>query len=207
MVEGKSLIWEHALYWFIRNEKSSQDFTFAAHKSLAEYPQALKLSGRKLVEYLINDEEVPIENIEVLIENVVNSTGCRDDLAKVAAGIYPKAEHLQKAFKLGHEIGSHGHRHYRRKIIKRELFEQELELSGKIIEGIIGRKPTAFSYPFNSYLKEDRALCSKYFAQVFTVDKAHITHETDRLSLPRFTWPGNVNNSYRRRRWLLTGTV
>lgn len=207
MVEGKSLIWEHALYWFIRDEKSAQDFTVAAHKSLAEYPQALKLSKGKLVEYLINDGEVPLEKIEALIEDVINSTGCRDDLAKVAAGIYPKAGHLQKAFKLGHEIGSHGHRHYLRKIIDRPLFEEELKISSDMIGKIIGRRPTAFSYPFNSYFAEDKALCAKYFSQVFTVDNGRITAYTDRFSLPRYTWPGYAPNEFRRRRWLLTGSL
>jgi len=207
MVEGKSLIWEHALYWFIRNDKSAQDFTAVAHKILAEYPLVLRLSGLQLVEYLVNGEEIPFDKIEALIDKVINSLGCRDELSEIAFKIYPKLADLKRAHQLGHEIGSHGHRHYRRKIIKRELFEQELELSSKIIEDIVGSKPTAFSYPFNSYFEGDRALCSKYFAQVFTVDKAHITSETDRLSLPRFTWPGNINNSYRRRRWLLTGTV
>ena len=207
MVEGKSLIWEHALYWFIRDDKSAQDFTVAAHKILTEYPQALKLSGPQLVEYLINKEEVPLDKIEALIDKAIDLLDCRNELSEIAGKIYPKPGDLQRAHQLGHEIGSHGHHHYRRKIIGRELFEQELALSSKIIGGIVGKKPTAFSYPFNSYLEEDKAICSKYFSQVFTVDKAHITSGTDRLSLPRFTWPGNINSSYRRRRWLLTGTV
>jgi len=207
MVEGKTLIWEHALYWFIRNVESAEAFTAAAHKILAEYPKASRLSGSQLAEYLINGEEVPLDKIEALIENVINATGCRDELSEIAGRIYPKPQDLQRAHQLAHEIGSHGHRHYRRTIIKRGLFEQELALSSNIISGIVGRKPTAFSYPFNSYFEEDKAICSKYFSQVFTVDKAHIAPGADRLSLPRFTWPGNVNNPFRRRRWLLTGTV
>ena len=207
MVEGKTLIWEHALYWFIRSDKSAQDFAAAARKILTEYPQALKFPGPQLVEYLINSEEVPLDKIETLITNVTDTLDCRDDLREIAGKIYPRPGDLRRAHQLGHEIGSHGHRHYRRKIIGRGLFEQELALSSNIISGIVGRKPTAFSYPFNSYFEEDKALCSKYFSQVFTVDKARIAPGTDRLSLPRFTWPGNVNNPYRRRRWLLTGTV
>ncbi len=207
MVEGKSLIWEHALYWFVRDEKNARDFTAAAHEVLVECPQVLRFSGLQLVKYLINSDKVPFDKIEALINRAIDLFGCRNELSEIAGKIYSKPEDLQRAHQLGHEIGSHGHRHYRRKIIEKELFEQELALSSEIIGGIVGRKPTAFSYPFNSYLKEDKAVCAKYFSQVFTVDKGHITPNTDRLSLPRFTWPGNVNNSFRRRRWLLTGTV
>jgi peptidoglycan/xylan/chitin deacetylase (PgdA/CDA1 family) len=207
MVDGKSLIWEHAMYWFVRDERSARDFTAVAHQTLAEYPRALRLAGPRLVAYLIGEEEVPFEKIAALIDHLTRRPDCRDELSEIANKVYPKAGHLQQACQLGHEVGSHGHSHHRRKIIGAELFERELALSSDIITKTVGRKPDAFSYPFNSYAEGDKALCAKYFSQVFTVDGGPIELDTDRLSLPRFTWPGPTDNPFRRRRWLLTGTV
>jgi len=128
-------------------------------------------------------------------------------MSRLARELYPTSGQLREARRRGHEIASHGHRHYKRANIDDALFESELAASSAAIESILGERPGAFSYPFNSYRQGDDAICARYFAQAVTVDKRRIERDTNPLWLPRFTWPGPAKNALRQRRWLLTGTI
>ena len=186
LVDSDRLLWEHALYWHTRDEVSAARFA-----KLAPEP----------VEFL--REEFAPERLEA----VLDAAGRDGEMGRLARDLYPTAEHLRQARRRGHEIGSHGHRHYKRANISDALFESELAASSSAIESILGEKPHAFSYPFNSYRTGDDAICARHFAQAVTVDKRRIQRDTDPLWLPRFTWPGAAKNSLRHRRWLLTGTI
>jgi peptidoglycan/xylan/chitin deacetylase (PgdA/CDA1 family) len=131
-----------------------------------------------------------------------------DEAGAVDAGdLYPTSAQLREARQRGHEIGSHGHRHYKRSNISDATFESELAASSSTLESILGEKPLAFSYPFNSYLPGDDAICARHFSQAVTVDKHRIDRDTNPLWLPRFTWPGPAKSALRQRRWLLTGRI
>jgi peptidoglycan/xylan/chitin deacetylase (PgdA/CDA1 family) len=114
---------------------------------------------------------------------------------------------LRRARESGHEIGSHGHRHYKRSSIDAELFEDELHRSSQRLAGILDQVPAAFSYPFNSYLPGDKDICARYFQQVATVDGEPIARSCNPLEIPRMNWPGPARNGLRARRWLWTGRI
>jgi peptidoglycan/xylan/chitin deacetylase (PgdA/CDA1 family) len=204
MISATTLLWEHLLYWFNRDENSFEAFSHFA-KRYAESAEIKKQSGQKLIEYI--RESLPLKTQRTFLEDATEHLTSKEDLREIAQKIYPSSELIQKAHRLGHEIGSHGHNHYKRENIDEETFEQELCLSAKTIKQVIGKEPEIFSYPFSSYFDGDKTICSKYFSQAATVDKDFITRLSDPMHLPRFTWPGSAPNPCRRRRWLLTGTI
>jgi|GEM_PF-991482 len=205
MINAKDLLWEHALYWYTRDKEHRRVFTKLVQEVLGEYLGIGSRRDQALVEYL--REEVPITAVENFLAIAKEHFHEEAELRQIAEQIYPQDVHLQNVRALGHEIGSHGHHHYKRSNIDEGRFEQELTLSSKTLEQVLGERPAAFSYPFNSYFESDDAICSKYFLQTVTVDKAYIEIGTNSLRLPRFTWPGPAKNPYRRRRWLLTGSI
>ncbi len=205
MVEAENLIWEHALYWLIRNDEGICSFTALAHRILGHIPGVRERRGRELVEFL--REQVPALSVEHLLSHARQQPGVAEGLQEAAERAYPKASHLREAQRLGHEIGSHSHRHYKRSNIDEKTFESELGRSFEALTNMLGRKPGAFSYPFNSHHEGDKQICAKYFLQGVTVERAYIDRQSDPMWLPRFTWPGTAKSSSRRRRWLLTGRI
>ncbi len=199
LVDAESLIWEHALYWHWRDEPSARAFIDLAHDRL---PASRFYQGGALMVYL--REQVHVLDLEKLLRDAGARPSCQLELAQQ---LYPTAKHLRRAQAAGHEIGSHGHHHYKRSTIDAGLFEDELRRSVAVLEGVLGEPPAAFSYPFNSYLPDDAAHCARYFQQAATVDAALIKPDCDPFRLPRFTWPGPLCNGLRRRRWLLTGHI
>jgi peptidoglycan/xylan/chitin deacetylase (PgdA/CDA1 family) len=205
MIEPQELIWEHALYWLNRTRDVSQAFTVLARRVLSEVKGVDDRQGIDLMTFL--REEVDLSSVEHLIGCAKGELGLTEESGEVAERIYPKTSHVRKAHQLGHEIGSHGHVHAKRRNIDDARFEAELAASARELGNILGTEPKVFSYPFNSYKKDDHRICSRYFQQAATVDMQCILRDTDPMWLPRFFWPGLSKSMFRRKRWLLTGAV
>jgi len=202
LIEAKTLIWEHALYWFWSDEFLTRSFTELAHRRLAD---SRSFTGLALLSYL--REHAPTAEVESLLAEMGECHMCQPELTRMARQLYPSAEQLTRARANNHELGSHGHHHYKRTSIDASVFENELRQSIRVLSGILGEPPKAFSFPFDSYQADDIALCGRYFEQVVTVGAAPILTGYNPLVLPRYTWPGPQPNRLRRRRWLLTGRV
>jgi len=202
MIGAGSLLWEHALSWHTRDERTTarfHDVVRAARPDLGTPPGAdLATQLRK---------RVPAPEVELLLSDARSAFGDAAEQSAVARRIYPAPADVLRARDRGHEIGSHGDRHYRRETIDDATFEQDLERSVEALEALLGAPPAAFAYPFNSYRPGDDALVGRHFRQAATVDRRVIERSTDPLWLPRFTWPGDPPNRLRQRRWLLTGNV
>jgi peptidoglycan/xylan/chitin deacetylase (PgdA/CDA1 family) len=205
MVDATDLIWEHALYWFNRNEKVKRDFAALSHRVLGIIPEIAERSGDELIVFL--REHILSTLVEKLLSAAKEEYQSYDEFCEIAHDIYATSDNIKRVIALGHEVGSHGHRHYKRENIDVTIFEQELLESICVLEKIVGEKPKVFSYPFNSYHQGDERICAKHFLQVATVDRFFIDRETDPLWMPRFSWPGPAKNRFRQRRWLFTGKV
>ncbi len=205
MVDADDLIWEHRLYWHTRDDVHAAAFRQAALSEIGADSGLRALSADQLVAHL--RESVAPEVCERVLAAVDTRSTDAGESAAVAQRLYPTADHLRHAHSLGHEIGSHGHRHYKRENISASLFEHELMVSSRSLQRILGEPPASFSYPFDSHLPADADVCRRYFSSAATVAKKRIQRDTDRMWMPRFTWPGPTRNAFRRRRWLLTGTI
>jgi peptidoglycan/xylan/chitin deacetylase (PgdA/CDA1 family) len=205
MVDADDLLWEHRLYWHTRDDAHAAAFRQVALSAMAHDARLQALSADRLVVHL-REATAPEACERVLAAADAGAADANESMA-VARLIYPTAAQLRHAQSLGHEIGSHGHRHYKRASISASLFEYELMVSSELLQRILGVPPTSFSYPFDSHLPADADVCRKYFSVAATVAKQRITRDTDRMWMPRFTWPGPTRNPFRRRRWLLTGTI
>lgn len=203
MIDANALLWEHALYWHTRDDESAHRFAEALRK-MARGLSPPGASGREVVVHL--REQAPGPEIERLLDEVQGTLG-DEGQAEAARRAYPTAEAILRAHEGGHEIGSHGDRHYKRATIDDPTFETDLARSVGVLTDLLGRAPEAFSYPFNSYRTGDGAIVGRHFRQAATVDKRAIERGTDPLWIPRFTWPGHPRNALRHRRWLLTGTI
>lgn len=203
MVAGETLLWEHALYWYTRDTRRAE--RFAALVEEHRPGLASRRAGAGLADHLRETAPGPV--VEDLVERAGEVFGDREEVAAAATRIYPERSQVRRAREGGHEIGSHGHRHYKRANVDDATFEADLARSKVVLEDLLGSPPMAFSYPFNSYLPGDDAIVGRYFEQAITVDKRRIERGTDPLWLPRFTWPGPPRSRLRERRWLLTGWV
>lgn len=202
MIGAGTLLWEHALYWYTRDE-----WTAARFRDLVEAarPDLALPTGRDVATFL--RKRVPGPEVEDLLAEARSAFGDGDEQAAMARRIYPTAEEVKGARERGHEIGAHGDRHYRRDTIDDAAFEADLARSVEALTRILGAPPGAYSYPFNSYLPGDDAIVGRHFEQAATVAGRPIERDADPLWLPRFTWPGPPRNALRRRRWLLTGRI
>jgi len=202
LVDSQKLIWEHALYWIADNPAMYAELEKRTH---AAYAASASLTGNALVHYL--RESVPVAEVESLLSEITEQGSAAQAQALLAEKLYPTAKHLRMARDRGHEIGSHGHRHYMRVNIDATVFEYELRRSSQRLGDILGEPPAAFSYPFNSYLPGDREICERYYQQIVTVDGKPISQSGSPFEIPRFSWPGPARNRLRQRRWLWTGKI
>lgn len=202
LVDSDHLIWEHELYWVAANEEMSACLVQRAHALL---PDAQALTGPALVHYL--RERAPVDQVEAILDHVERQFGTAQAQMEIAERLYPTSEHLRRAQSGGHEIGSHGDRHYMRSSVSAEVFEDELLRSSERLGAILGRAPTAFSYPFNSFLPGDDEVCARYFEQAATVEGITVSRTGDPLRIPRQSWLGPSRNGLRERRWLWTGRI
>lgn len=204
LVGAETLIWEHALYWHTRDEPSARRFAEIVRRgdpSLA--PSGT--SGPALAKSL--RKRVPGPDLERLLAAARTEAGDGEEEAEQARRAYPRSADLFRARDLGHEIGSHGHRHYYRATIDDATFEDDLARSARALTELLGPGPRAYSYPFDSHRAGDEAIVGRYFRQAATVDGRTIQRDSDPLWLPRFAWPGHPRNALRHRRWLSTGKI
>lgn len=204
MLERPGLLWEHALYWRTRDAASRTRFAAFVNG----YDASLVLPGletRAGVSRLRNGASSV--RLEELLLAARETLGEEAKMAAAAVAVYPGPEHVRRARDTGHEIGSHGHRHYRRATIDEKTFETDLARSRAVLTELLGTPPRAYSYPFDSWLEDDDSIVSRHFDQAATVRGRRIERDTDPMWLPRFTWPGPAKNSLRLRRWLLRGTI
>lgn len=200
LVEAEDLIWEHALYWYGHDPRLCAELSELAHRRI---PRSRTHTGMALITFL--REEVRCCEVEALLVEMKGRHDHGPRLRDLAAAIYPRRETLQAACRHGHEIGSHGHRHYPRRNLSDGEFEQELQVSSWRLASLLGGPPRAYSYPFNSHQPGDERICGRHFLQAATVDGALIGPDSPPLELPRFTWPGPHRHGLHRRRWLMTG--
>jgi len=205
LVDAPTLIWEHALYWYAAQPALLADFKQLLRSELTRPPVDMDWSGMDWIGRL--RDEVPAQDLERLLEIAGSRLGGKEEMEKLAAKIYPCADDLKRAADAGHEIGSHGHRHYRRDAIDAAAFEDELSHSVKTLETITNQAVGAFSYPFSSFADGDDEITGRFFEQAAVVDGKHITRHSPPLRLSRCSWPGAQRNRLRERRWLLTGSV
>lgn len=204
MLERPGLVWEHALYWRTRDAGSRSRFaSFVNGYDPSLVPPGLETRAG-VARLRAGASSVALERLLDAAEAALGETA---EMAAAAVAAYPGPDHVRRARNAGHEIGSHGHRHYRRATIDAETFEADLVRSRAVLTDLLGEPPRAFSYPFDSRLEGDDAIVGRHFEQAATVAGRRIEPDADPLRLPRFTWPGSAPNALRRRRWLLTGSI
>lgn len=202
LVSAAELVWEHALYWFTRDPETAGRFADLVGRWR---PEVREPSGAALVARL--RERFPGPRVEELLSEARATIGDPSTERAAAERAYPTGELVRRARDLGHEIGSHGHAHYRRETIDDAVFEADLVRSVLALSDLLGEPPEAYSYPYDSHRPGDDAIVGRHFRQAATVDRLPIERDTDPLWIPRFAWPGPPRNVLRERRWLLTGTI
>ena len=204
LVGAETLIWEHGLYWHTRDEPSAQRFAEIVRRG----DPALALSGTSGPALAASlRARVPGPELERLLTAARAETGEAEEEAEQARRAYPLAADLLRARDMGHEIGSHGHRHYDRATIDDATFESDLARSARALTELLGPAPRAYSYPFDRHRAGDDAIVGRHFRQAATVGARAIERDSDPLWLPRFAWPGHPRNALRLRRWLSTGRI
>jgi peptidoglycan/xylan/chitin deacetylase (PgdA/CDA1 family) len=206
LVDGKQLIWEHQLYWYTRNDQVAARFIRVANAVLASRGLALIAYQNDIASTL--RDQIPFAVTDEILKRASTDAALTDSLPQLSGWLYPTSEKVCAARRAGHEIGSHGHLHLKRANIPVELFRSDLERSKAKLTDILGEAPASYSFPFSNFGPGDAKIGHMMFDVVATVErKRFINHPEDRVLAPRFTWPGPARNSFRKRRWLLTGTI
>ena len=204
LVDATDLSWEHTLYWFNRAPAEAATFHALACEVFDDLTLKQLVPGKAVVTYL--REQWDPARLEILLAQARQRDPAQTQRQALATRLYPGAARLRQAATRNHEIGSHGHHHYKRANLDASRFETDLVASLDLLESILQVRPTLYSYPFNSYLDGDHRICGRHVQQVATVDGGFIAADSDPLRLPRVTWPGPARSANRHRRWLLTGT-
>lgn len=202
MIASPGLLWEHALYWLVFQTPFEEFREIMRRRAGAERLAQVR-SASEFCTCLI--ENVDPQAVEESVAEAAARGGYSPEMKALASAIYPSAEQIAGAHASGHEIGSHGHRHYRRANIDAVRFEAELAESVRLLTGILNHPPGVFSYPFGSCTENDRDICSRFFPQAALVGIGAIAKTTGPYELMRHTWPGAENRRLRNRRWILTG--
>jgi len=194
MVEPEVLIWEHQLYYLFEHSDK-----FKTHLTLIKkWPNNLDEVREQFSAY-----EIQAEIDTFLAGDAVLKQAMR----KLVKNLYPDKNDVVEASAAGHEIASHGHFHCNRFTLTDEQFVEELERSKTILQSIIQKPVSAFSYPFSKYKKTDPQLCAQFYSFIGIVDNSAVDESTPLVSIPRNTYPGKPRNKLRHRRWLLTGSI
>src|SRR5947207_10847783 len=114
LVDADRLLWEHEIYWHTRDDAHAARFAALARE---------RIGGERTnwVEHL--REDLGPDVVQPLL------AAARDDeraMSDAARALYPTSEQVRGARTRGHEIGSHGHQHFKRVNINAETFEAEL---------------------------------------------------------------------------------
>lgn len=205
LVDAKTLLWEHAIYWYAWNPATSADFRELVQSAI---PSARQLASRPMREFLdfLRSELVP-QQIDDLLERARHWFDAEKQLVELAGEIYPKRSDIERAAGQGHEIGAHGYNHCNRVMMSSEAFEADMRRSIVALKAVLGSAPQAFAYPFGRFCDGDDGICARYFSQAAIVHPVPINERTAPMRIPRCTWPGPARNQLRKRRWLLTGRI
>jgi peptidoglycan/xylan/chitin deacetylase (PgdA/CDA1 family) len=206
LVDGQELIWEHQLYWYSRNNEVVGRFLRLANAVLTSMDLDSIANQNEVTQVL--REQLPFAVTDEILKKAFTDTALTDSMPQLPARLYPTAEQVRAARRAGHEIGSHGHLHLKRANIPAALFLSDLKRSKAALISILGEPPDSYSFPFSDFGPRDVEHCHMMFDVVATVERNRVIgRPDDRVLAPRFTWPGPARNSFRKRRWLLTGRI
>jgi peptidoglycan/xylan/chitin deacetylase (PgdA/CDA1 family) len=206
LVNRRNLLWEHAIYWCIRNSATSRRLRQLAGSVLERQVLTSTKWKGDLIAFLA--EKIPFEQAKAVLEHAAADAAFEWDSLQPLGRLYPSREDVRAARLAGHEIGSHGHEHLMRANISVRLFEEDLARSRDVLADILGDAPRSYSYPFSSHLPGDERICAKFFNMAAIVAREErITKDCDPYRIPRFNWPGPARSRLRQRRWLLSGTI
>jgi len=206
LVDAQELIWEHQLYWYSRNDQVTTRVLRHANAVLASRGLASINHQTDVVHTL--RERIPFAiTVDILKEASVDRA-LANSMPQLPGRLYPTADQVRSARRAGHEVGCHGHLHLRRANISADLFRSDLEQSKSVLTDILGEAPASYSFPFSNFGLSDVQICRKWFDVVASVERGRLIERlAERVVTPRFTWPGPAKHSFRKRRWLLTGTI
>ncbi len=206
LVDGQKLIWEHRLYWYSRNDQVASRFLDLTNQVLASMGLSPIDRQNSLVQTL--REQIPFAVTNDILKQASTDAAMNDCIPQLPGRLYPTTEQVRSARRAGHEIGCHGHEHMTRANISLGLFRSDLEQSKAVLTNILGEAPASYSFPFSSFEPGDAEICHTWFDVAATVERTRVLEcAADRALAPRFTWPGPARNGFRKRRWLLTGTI
>ncbi len=206
LIDARSLIWEHALYWHTRNPDASERFHKIANTFLTHSGHPASPDSRMIAHHL--RERTPYEIVCAILAEANATPSLTTGMPQLPGNLYPSADHVRAAHQVGHEIGSHGHLHLKRDTVSADLFRDDLVHSRSVLAGLLDEPPRTYSFPFSSHMPGDDAICRQAaFELVATVERNRHIERPITYFAPRFTWPGPARNRFRQRRWLLTGRV
>jgi peptidoglycan/xylan/chitin deacetylase (PgdA/CDA1 family) len=206
LIDAQELIWEHRLYWYSRNDQIAARLLCLANAVLASTELA-PIDHQNGVVHTLR-EEIPFAVTAEILRRASTDAALNDSMPQLPGRLYPTAEQVRNAHRAGHEIGCHGHLHFKRANIPVALFRSDLEHSKAVLTNILGKVPASYSFPFSSFGPDDTEICRSLFDVVAAVERKRVMERSeDRVLAPLFTWPGPAKNSFRQRRWLLTGTI
>jgi peptidoglycan/xylan/chitin deacetylase (PgdA/CDA1 family) len=117
------------------------------------------------------------------------------------SALFLSADEVRKFAADGVTIGSHTHRHAILSVLPADEQRYEVDESAKVIEGLIGGRPTTFAYPNGSTLDYNEATRSLVAASGFrvavTTNQRCLGAADDPLALPRIGL-GNRDSATRR---------
>jgi peptidoglycan/xylan/chitin deacetylase (PgdA/CDA1 family) len=206
LVDRQELIWEHRLYWYSRNEELGGRLLKHANEVLTEKGLPL-IAHQNDVVHTMRDQIAFAVTADIL-ERASADAALNDPTPQLPGRLYPTSDQVRGARRAGHEIGCHGHLHLKRANIPVALFRSDLERSKAALADILGEVPASYSFPFSSFSPSDTEIARTLFDVVATVERTRVMERPDdRVLAPRFTWPGPAKNGFRKRRWLLAGTI
>jgi peptidoglycan/xylan/chitin deacetylase (PgdA/CDA1 family) len=206
LIDAQELIWEHRLYWYSRNDQVATRLLRLSNAVLASSGLAPIDHQDRVVDNL--REQIPFAITADILRRASTDAALNDSMPQLPGRLYPTAEQVRGARRAGHEIGCHGHLHFKRANIPVALFCSDLNHSKAVLTNILGEVPASYSFPFSSFGASDTEICRALFDVAATVERNRlIERPADRVLAPRFTWPGPARNGFRKRRWLLTGTI
>jgi peptidoglycan/xylan/chitin deacetylase (PgdA/CDA1 family) len=204
MMDSKELLWEQFVFWSCHDPARSERFTKLVRETIPDEPLIKEKSGLALAFALV--EELPFERVHDVMK-AAREKPISPEEGRLAAGLYPSRTDVADAARAGHEIGSHGHLHYKRSNVTASMFEEDLRRSVDELRAVSGRAPLSYAYPHGNFTGGDDAVCAKYFKYAVTVDHGVIDEAANPLRLPRFYWSRSPKSELSRRRWLLTGRM
>ena len=86
-------------------------------------------------------EKVPFAVTADILKKASTDAALADSMPQLPGRLYPSAEQVRGARHVGHEIGCHGHLHFKRANIPVALFRSDLERSKAVLADILGEAP------------------------------------------------------------------